>query len=385
MQTNDYYKILQVHNLAEPEIIESAYKRLVRKYHPDVNPNENTLEMMQMINEAYTILSNTDKRQEYNQIWNEKNNKSAQNEGDNVSGHKKTDMMFLSAKSLLEEYFFNIMNNNYTAGYELISSLDKCNITKEDFINWQVAVSKVYTIKEFHCEIYGIYRDKMIGGQMVSNVLEFSVNTTEYNCIMDMEQKDNFTKIVIRDNDQWRIFIGYEKLQPIINKFNDLNGLMNAKIVLNELVENHCKVDYQTGLPNQRGIIEIIEREIHRHTRYRNVFSLVLCDLEVVKLISTKEEQEVINHVVKTVSQLLISSLRKLDVVGRWGNNALLIVLPETGLLPAIKVTHKIQKMLKDNNLILNDKTYKMVANFGITEYYSSLEETLDRIYNQLL
>lgn len=44
----DYYKILQVHNLAEPEIIESAYKRLARKYHPDVNPNADADEMMQM-------------------------------------------------------------------------------------------------------------------------------------------------------------------------------------------------------------------------------------------------------------------------------------------------------------------------------------------------
>lgn len=38
--SEDYYRILQVHYLAEPEIIESAYKRLAKKYHPDVNKNE---------------------------------------------------------------------------------------------------------------------------------------------------------------------------------------------------------------------------------------------------------------------------------------------------------------------------------------------------------
>ena len=32
----DYYKILQVHSSAEPEIIEAAYKRLVKKYHPEM-------------------------------------------------------------------------------------------------------------------------------------------------------------------------------------------------------------------------------------------------------------------------------------------------------------------------------------------------------------
>lgn len=33
----DFYRILQVHYLAEPEVIESAYRRLAKKYHPDVN------------------------------------------------------------------------------------------------------------------------------------------------------------------------------------------------------------------------------------------------------------------------------------------------------------------------------------------------------------
>lgn len=45
----DYYRILQVHNLAEPEVIESAYKRLVKKYHPDYNRDGNAEEIMKKI------------------------------------------------------------------------------------------------------------------------------------------------------------------------------------------------------------------------------------------------------------------------------------------------------------------------------------------------
>ena len=53
----DYYKILQVHFMAEPEVIESAYKRLSKKYHPDVNKLLNAEETMKNINKAYEILS----------------------------------------------------------------------------------------------------------------------------------------------------------------------------------------------------------------------------------------------------------------------------------------------------------------------------------------
>lgn len=68
MNTNkNYYAILQIHEFAEPEVVEAAYKRLAKKYHPDVNKDPNTKSYMQELNEAYEILSNPFKREEYDQ------------------------------------------------------------------------------------------------------------------------------------------------------------------------------------------------------------------------------------------------------------------------------------------------------------------------------
>ncbi len=394
MHTSDYYKILQVHYQAEPEIIETAYKRLARKYHPDANPNNNSNDMMQLINEAYTILSDPVRRKEYNCIWESRNirpaantkqpNHSSTDTSANPNSGKRYDMKFLSAKLLLEEYFNGLMKGDYSRSYDMISEPDKRNISKSDFIHWQTAVSKVYCIKEFKCDLHGIYRDKLIRGKMYGDVLEFNVNTLEHNIVMDMLQKDSFSKLLLQERGEWKVYLGYEKLEPIINKLNDLRGLLNAKSVLNELVENHSRVDNATGLMNQRGLIENIGREIFRRERYHNVFSLIICEIDILKRMNVEEEQEVINHVLGTMGELLISNLRKLDLVGRWDNRRLLIVLPETGLMSAIKVTHKIQRLFKESRALKRDKNDKLVIDFGVTEYYSSLEETLDRIYNQL-
>lgn len=397
MQSYDYYKILQVHYQAEPEIIESAYKRLARKYHPDVRPDNYQDDRMQLINEAYAILSDPVKRKEYNRIWADRNlrpvpqedtrtvSRAEDKEAAGPKQGRRHDMRFLTAKALLENYFHHIMRNDYSKCYDLISELDKRKITKEAFIHWQTAVSKVYTMKDFKCDIYGIYKNKLIQGQMFGDVLEFSVNTVEYNIVMDMLQKDSLTKLVLLEKEQWRVFLGYEKLEPIINKFNDLKGLLNARTVLNELVEKHSRIDNSTGLINQRGLLENMEREIERYDRYGNPFSLILCEITLVKPMTSQEEQEVVNTMVQSTGQLLINQLRKLDLVGRWDAQQLLVVLPETGLLPAIKVTHKLQKCLRDNIALLTCKSCKPVLDFGVTEYYSSLEETLDRIYNQIM
>ncbi|MBN1304959.1 MAG: DnaJ domain-containing protein [Anaerolineales bacterium] len=68
----DLYKTLQVDPSAEPEVIEAAYKRLARKYHPDVNNSSDAISRMQDINKAYKILSDPSKRLQYDTSRKEK-------------------------------------------------------------------------------------------------------------------------------------------------------------------------------------------------------------------------------------------------------------------------------------------------------------------------
>lgn len=63
----DYYKILQVNKSASPEIISKVYKLLAKKYHPDSNPDniKEAEEKFKEISEAYEILSDEEKRKNY--------------------------------------------------------------------------------------------------------------------------------------------------------------------------------------------------------------------------------------------------------------------------------------------------------------------------------
>ncbi len=66
MQYNDYYKILDVDKKARVADIKKAYRKLARKYHPDVNPNNPEAEKkFKEINEANEVLSDPEKRKKY--------------------------------------------------------------------------------------------------------------------------------------------------------------------------------------------------------------------------------------------------------------------------------------------------------------------------------
>src|SRR5262245_27059925 len=65
----DYYEILGVQRTAKEEEIKKTYRKLARKYHPDLNPNNKQAEeKFKEIQEAYEVLSDAEKRKKYDQL-----------------------------------------------------------------------------------------------------------------------------------------------------------------------------------------------------------------------------------------------------------------------------------------------------------------------------
>lgn len=85
----DYFQILQVDVEAEKEVVQAAYYALMKKYHPDVSELPDTHIKTQAINEAYSVLSDEEKRKSYLAVYLE---------------NKKKSQTYFSQKSSLREY-----------------------------------------------------------------------------------------------------------------------------------------------------------------------------------------------------------------------------------------------------------------------------------------
>jgi molecular chaperone DnaJ len=67
MELKDYYNVLGISETADQETVKKAFRRLAKKYHPDINNAPEAADKFKEINEAYQILSDTEKRKKYDE------------------------------------------------------------------------------------------------------------------------------------------------------------------------------------------------------------------------------------------------------------------------------------------------------------------------------
>jgi diguanylate cyclase (GGDEF)-like protein len=112
-------------------------------------------------------------------------------------------------------------------------------------------------------------------------------------------------------------------------------------------------VDYLTGLPNFRSLSDTFEKEIKRATRYGRLLSLIVIDLDGFKEINDRFGHQVGNAALKHVASLLRGFVRETDVVGRFGGDEFMVLLPETPKHLAEGVAGGIQVFILSSPLLL--------------------------------
>lgn len=150
-------------------------------------------------------------------------------------------------------------------------------------------------------------------------------------------------------------------------------------------IEEYAITDNLTGAFNRRSIFEFISKEISRSSRYEYDFSLVMCDIDHFKEVNETYGQTVGDAALKHFVEIMQANMRKEDILGRFGGEEFMIILPQTDNLKAKRVTEKLRLALENTPLMVKQgrevKEIPVTASFGLVTYDEKIDKTSDEIY----
>jgi diguanylate cyclase (GGDEF)-like protein len=149
---------------------------------------------------------------------------------------------------------------------------------------------------------------------------------------------------------------------------------------INLLLKKLSKKDPLTNLSNRRDVLEKASYLVKQSVRTGKPFSIIICDIDDFKNINDKYGHNAGDQILKELSLLLKRSLREIDIIGRWGGEEFIIILPETSDKQAEKALEKIKKTLEINNFIIKEVKIKVSMTFGIYEYPDRKESIVQAI-----
>ncbi len=125
--------------------------------------------------------------------------------------------------------------------------------------------------------------------------------------------------------------------------------------------------DKLTQLYNRMKLDEILAMELSRAIRYGSKLSIILCDIDYFKLVNDSHGHQVGDKVLVHFSNVLKDNLRETDIVGRWGGEEFLIILPENGIAEAKMLAKKLGEAISNYHFPV---VSRITCSFGITAHH---------------
>ncbi len=146
------------------------------------------------------------------------------------------------------------------------------------------------------------------------------------------------------------------------------NDSLNSK---NRELEVLSSTDALTGIANRLYTEESLNKELERRSRYNQPVSVLLLDIDHFKNINDSYGHSLGDEVLQGVARILKDNTRSSDIVGRWGGEEFLIILPETSITMAGRLAEKLRAILAAEPFPEVDQ---VTASFGVAEAETEIE-----------
>jgi len=147
--------------------------------------------------------------------------------------------------------------------------------------------------------------------------------------------------------------------------------LKNAREGLEQLSET----DDLTGLNNRRAFNKALGSEIRKAERYDRPFSVLMLDSDDLKAVNDGFGHAVGDKLIVTIAQVINDSLRKTDVLARYGGDEFIAILTETTLDKAADVAERIRASVEHTSFSSDGKRVSSTISIGVSCYSKELDD----------
>lgn len=123
-------------------------------------------------------------------------------------------------KQFVEDYYNNILQNNFSEAYNMLCAQSKINYPEEDFILYQQLLNEAYNFTDFSVQQISKTTNKYIEGINYKNAAEFTVTQTALNLYTNSQETNTYTVYAVAENGEWKIHQGSAFHQLSLIYFN---------------------------------------------------------------------------------------------------------------------------------------------------------------------
>jgi curved DNA-binding protein CbpA len=373
----DYYGLLQVHPQAGPEVIQSAYKRLCRMVHPDINPSPEAVKSMQRINRAYEVLSAAHRRRRYHAEWARRTGEGSfpraeVRERIVYVNREESDGGTPAAAAAVRDYFQYLRIRDYKNAYALVSEDDKKCFGYGDYIEWQESVGALYEVGETRLKLFRRYASFRTHSGSKLQAEEYTVRLSEKDKTTGLVCDYSLTKYAVLEKENWRIYLGYRDLTPFKLQFKALAANPREAQLLTMWEKHKAFNDLGMGLPNRAGLEEALERETYRHKRYGRPFALGLFSIALPGHVG---DEGLTERVLKYAGYVINEAVRCIDSAAWLGDGVFAVLLAESDRARAAQAIRRISKTVRHDISACFDFDVDITA--GAANYSGQATQTL--------
>jgi len=155
----------------------------------------------------------------------------------------------------------------------------------------------------------------------------------------------------------------------IFGKFCSHIALTLEKIRLFSEIKSLSIHDGMTGVSNHVHAVEEVDLEIERAKRYDGAFSLILLDVDNFKQVNDSYGHLAGDFVLRSMARLVEKNLRTIDIVGRYGGDEFIVILPQIDLDNTLIAGERLRQAVESETFLYNDKVIKLTISLGVAAY----------------